>query len=96
MLALGLVIRSTWTLLVGTPTLPRSLYSWEITLSKLVKIGTYLLMLATPMVGNALSNFAGKPIALFGVIEMPALLTPDENLKDTAAELHEIFAFTLL
>lgn len=30
-LALGLVIRSAWTLLVGTPTLPRSLYSWEIT-----------------------------------------------------------------
>lgn len=65
-------------------------------MSKLVKIGTYLLMLATPMVGNALSNFADKPIALFGVVEMPALLAPDENLKDIAAELHEIFAFTLL
>lgn len=96
-LTLGLVvIRLAWALMVGAPGLPRSLQSWEISLSKLVKIGMYLLMFVTPIAGYALSNFADKPIALFGIIEMPALVAPDEDLQDIAAELHEIFAFTLL
>ncbi|MBU1191230.1 MAG: cytochrome b [Gammaproteobacteria bacterium] len=91
-----LVIRIAWKLMVGAPELPRSLQRWEINLAKATKFGMYLLMLVTPIAGYALSNFADKPIALFGVIEMPTLLAPDKELKEIAEELHEIFAFTLL
>lgn len=90
------VIRIAWALLVRAPELPHALQSWEIKLAKLVKLGMYLLMLVIPMVGYALSNFADKPVALFGVIELPTLLTPDKELKEIAEELHEILAFTLL
>lgn len=90
------IIRIAWALMVRAPELPRSLQSWEIKLAKVVKIGMYLLMLATPILGYALSNFADKPVALFGVIELPTLLAPDKGLKEIAEELHGIFAFTLL
>ncbi len=90
------IIRIAWALLIGMPELPRSLQNWEIKLAKVTKVGMYLLMLATPIVGYSLSNFADKPVALFGVIEMPTLLAPDKELKELAEELHEILAFTLL
>lgn len=90
------VIRIAWALMSRQPELPRSLQSWEIGLTKIVRLGLYLLMLATPIVGYAMSNYGDKPVSLFGIVEMPVLFAPDHDLHEITEELHEILAFTLL
>ncbi|MBI5041355.1 MAG: cytochrome b [Gammaproteobacteria bacterium] len=96
-LALFLIfVRIAWNLINKPPALPALLKPWEVKLTLLVKASLYLLMIATPMAGYALSNFADKSILLFGVFEMPVLFAPSEEGKDIAGELHEILAFTML
>lgn len=53
-------------------------------------------MIATPFAGYAMSNFADKPVALFGKLQLPALFAPSKEMAEAAGEVHEIFAFTLL
>lgn len=94
-LCLG-VIRIAWALMTRHPELPHSLRPWEIGLTRIVKFGMYLLMLATPLVGYAMSNFGDKAVSLFGTIDMPTLFAPDHDKHEITEELHEILAFTLL
>lgn len=65
---------------------------WEKTIAKLVVIALYALMFATPLAGWALSSAAGKPVPLYGLVEMPSLLAPDEQLAESLEELHETLA----
>lgn len=63
--------------------------NWEKTIAKLTVIALYALMIATPVAGWLMSSAAGKPVPLYGLVEMPALIGPDEKLADSLAELHE-------
>jgi cytochrome b561 len=94
---LGLVVlRVLWLKLSSAPALPAGFKDWERILSKTVKVLLYILMLLTPVAGYLMSNAAGKPISWFGVFEMPALLTENEQWQEILGELHEVFAFSML
>lgn len=89
-------LRLAWSQIAKPPMLPAVLQGWETALAKITKLGLYLLMIATPLVGYAMSNFADKPVALFGRLELPALFAPGKDLAEAAGEVHEVFAFGLL
>lgn len=64
-------------------------------LSAVVGLGLYALMIALPVSGMLISGYAGKPVAWFGLFELPALVGENEQLKDVFEELHEA-GFALL
>lgn len=61
-------------------------------LATAVHIALYLLMLALPVLGWALSSANGKPVFLFGLGPLPPLVERDEDLADMLAEYHELAA----
>lgn len=59
-------------------------------------VGLYVLLLALPLIGWGLSSAHGKPVSFFGLVSLPSLVEPDEDLGDTFAEYHEAGAWLLL
>lgn len=86
-----LVIRK----LSAIPDLPSAFSDKE---KLIIKIGhgtLYLLMIATPAVGYAMSCAAGAGVKFFG-IALPSILEKNEELRETLGELHEMLAWALL
>lgn len=66
-------------------------------LARLVGVGLYALMILLPLSGILMSNFAGKPVAWFGVVELPALVGVNEEIAESLEEVHEAgFALLLI
>nr|WP_243039777.1 cytochrome b/b6 domain-containing protein [Dyella sedimenti] len=55
----------------------------------------YLLILAQPLLGWALSNAEDKPVHFLG-LTLPALVAPDEDLADNLSDWHQDAAWLLL
>lgn len=56
----------------------------------------YLLMFAVPVFGYLFSLASGYPVVWFGVIELPALIGKNAELKDVFKTLHEVSAKFLI
>jgi cytochrome b561 len=50
----------------------------------------YLLILAMPLSGWAMSSSANYPVTLFGWFQFPALVAPDPELHEALEEVHEV------
>jgi cytochrome b561 len=50
----------------------------------------YLLVLAQPLTGWAMSSAANYPVTLFGWVQFPALVAPNHDLHELLEELHEV------
>ena len=77
------------------PALPASLQDWETKLAHWGHRGLYTLMIVTPIVGWADSNFHGRPVKLFG-IPLPKLFPTIEDIGTTPGLIHTVLAYTLL
>ncbi len=55
----------------------------------------YLLILAQPLSGWAMSSAANYPVTLFGWFQFPALVAPNHDLHEALEELHEGLFVTL-
>lgn len=64
--------------------------------AKLVHAGIYLLLIAIPLVGWAMSSASGKPMSFFWLFQIPAILGRDRDLTDTLHDWHEWSAWGLL
>jgi cytochrome b561 len=62
----------------------------------LVHIGIYLLLIAIPLGGWAMSSASGKPMSFFWLFQIPAILGRDRDLSDTLHDWHEWSAWGLL
>ncbi len=58
--------------------------------------GLYILLIATPLLGWALTNAHGQDASLFGLPALPPLVDTDLDLADTLADWHALSAWTLL
>ena len=56
----------------------------------------YLLIALIVASGYAISTADGRPVDVFGLFEVPALITGVENLEDSAGEIHLVLAVTLM
>ncbi|MBX3680472.1 MAG: cytochrome b [Rhodocyclaceae bacterium] len=56
----------------------------------------YLMMIALPLLGWALSSARGHVVSLFGMIDLPALVARNVDLADQLGDIHETLAWTLL
>lgn len=64
--------------------------------SRAVHTVMYLMLLALPLLGWALSGARGHTVSLFGLIDLPALLARNVDLADQLGDIHETLAWTLL
>jgi cytochrome b561 len=55
----------------------------------------YLLVLAQPLTGWAMSSAANYPVTLFGWFQFPALVAPDHALHEVLVDVHEGVFVTL-
>jgi cytochrome b561 len=56
----------------------------------------YLLMLAMPLSGWAMSSAAGFDPSFFGLFTLPSLVSPNEELRELFALIHEYLAYSLI
>lgn len=57
--------------------------------------GLYLFMLLSPLTGYLMSTFGGHPVVIFGLFEMPSLVSPNESLGKAMKVMHEVSNYAL-
>lgn len=90
------LLRLVWLAVSRPPPLPAVLAGWEKALTRGVAVGFYALLVALPVVGLAMSDFADKPVSFFGLFTMPEFFDKDFDRAKALLELHEILAFVLI
>jgi len=82
-------------LMTAVPPLPQTIHPMIKVAAKVSHFALYALMVATPLVGYAMSDSFGKGVKLFD-LPLPKFLPDNKVLGKTLADLHELFAYTLL
>jgi cytochrome b561 len=90
------ILRVIWSRLNNSPKLPDVLASWEKLLSKTITGSLYLLMLAIPFSGYAMTNLFGYPVSLFGLIDLPVLFGKNTEMALLAKQAHFLLVYTLM
>lgn len=89
------IFRLIWSRISRTPKLPEALADWEKHLSRIITGSLYILMLAIPFSGFALTNFAGYPVRFFGLVDMPQMFEKNIDMAAFVREVHGILAYIL-
>ena len=82
---------------IGTrPPLPPETKLYEKILAKVTQGLLYLIVIVMPISGWVMSSAANVPVTVFGVIALPSLVEPNEQLMDIMENLHEMQSIALL
>lgn len=74
-----------------TPPISPAPPAWQTTLSRLMMLSLYVLMLALPVLGYLLLNAEGTAVAVAGM-RLPALIAQNPDLAERLEGLHETIA----
>ncbi|MBA2056883.1 cytochrome b [Psychrobacter cryohalolentis] len=75
---------------------------WQMLLSQLSHFVLYALLIAMPIAGLMMSLYGGRPVDIFGIFQIPVLVTPDRGLARLFNDWHVdiiwpmIITFTVL
>ncbi len=81
-------LRLLWRLFHHAPPMPASVPQWQRQVAEFTHYALYALMFAIPLSGYFYSLAAGYPIVYLGVLPLPVLLGPDEQLKPVLKAVH--------
>lgn len=90
------ILRVIWSRINNSPKLPSVLASWEKLLSKTITGSLYILMLAIPFSGYAMTNLFGYPVSLFGLVDLPLLFAKNPEMGLLAKQAHFLLVYTLI
>lgn len=90
------IIRVIWSRINNSPKLPSVLALWERLLSKTITGSLYLLMVAIPFSGYAMTNLFGYPVSLFGLFDLPVLFSKNSEMALLAKQAHFLLVYTLI
>ncbi len=90
------ILRVIWSRLNNSPKLPNELANWEKLLSKIITGSLYILMLAIPFSGYAMTNLFGYPVTPFGLVDLPILFGKNPEMGLLAKQAHVLLVYTLL
>ena len=88
-------VRLWWRIGHTPPPLPASIAAWQAQVVYSAHWLLYGLMIAQPLSGWAMSSARGFPVALAGIIPLPALVGKNESLGEILKELHEFIGWSL-
>ncbi|HEY7841033.1 MAG TPA: cytochrome b [Gammaproteobacteria bacterium] len=100
--ALGLLVLALavckigWQLYSPAPHAAAALKPWERRAARGMHLLLLLMMVLIPVTGYVISTSAGKSIPLLPGLEIPALFSVTEPLRDLAEEVHEWLAYATL
>lgn len=89
------VLRLLWRFYHAPPPLPEQIPYWQQQSSRWVHGFLYALLLCLPLVGWAMSSAAGFVVSWFNLIDLPALMSQNEVLKERLMDLHALLAWSL-
>lgn len=90
------ILRVIWSRINNSPKLPEVLASWEKLLSISITGSLYLLMLAIPFSGYAMTNLFGYSVSLFGLVDLPLLFDKNIEMAKLAKQAHGLLVYTLI
>lgn len=93
-----MALRVAWRAHDPPPALPATVPAWERRAAMAGHAGLYALLLALPATGwlAVSASPLQVPTLLFGVVPVPHLLSPDEELADALEDLHDLLSNLLL
>lgn len=91
-LLLGIVTLG-WRWLSPSPAGVASLAPWERRAGALMHHVLFALVFLVPVTGYLISTSAGKPVDVYGLFEIPAIVDVGTELRDLAIELHFWLAY---
>jgi cytochrome b561 len=89
------LVRIAWRLM-DRPPAPPPMPGWQRTAASLVHWGLYALLFALPLSGWMMSSAANYPVSWFGLVQLPDLVMPSEDLHELLEEVHEGLFVALL
>jgi len=89
------ILRIIVRLATSVPPLPRHMSERDQRLAHLGHLGLYLLMLAVPLSGWAMSSAYGIPVVYLGIWRLPSLLATNLDLAAQLKTLHQGLNLTL-
>lgn len=87
-------VRVIWRLTHRPPPLP-AMPRWQQIAANSTHAALYVLMIVIPIAGYLYSYAAGVPVVYFGLIELPALITPNPTHKDIFKYTHIGLNYTM-
>lgn len=90
------VARLVWAIIGSRPQLPPNTKRYEKILAKTTQGLLYLLVIIMPISGWVMSSAANVPVTVFGVIALPNLVEPNEQLMEIMQNVHEMQSIALL
>lgn len=67
--------------------------TWQMRITKLMKLYLYVLMIGTPLIGWIMVNAEGHVVRLWG-LALPSLVSESESLAGLASEAHEVLGIS--
>ena len=87
------LLRILWAIYDRPPPLAAGMRNWERLAAKASHSTLYLMTLLIPLSGYLISTAKGHAIDMFGLLELPALFPPVEQMEDLAGKAHYFLAF---
>lgn len=89
-----IIIRIFWRLTHTPPALPDTMSQHAKQMAKFGHIALYLFaLLCMPISGWLMSSFAGRPVMLAGLIELPSLANPNAQYASIVKDIHVYLAW---
>jgi cytochrome b561 len=88
-------LRALWRLSHTPPPLPASTPGWQRKASDAVHLLLYALIFAVPLSGYLYTLAAGVPVVYLGLIQLPAIIAPNPELKPLLKDVHYVVTMSL-
>lgn len=75
---------------------PVPMPAWQRKAATLSHWGMYALLFALPLTGWMMSSAEGARVVWFGMLQLPGLVVPSQQLGEALHEIHEVLATSLL
>lgn len=85
------IIRLAWRFFNRPPPLP-PMPRWQASASRISHGALYGLLFAMPLIGWTMSSASNYPVSWFGLVQLPDLVSPDPDLKQSLRDAHHLFA----
>ncbi len=93
LVTLLIVVRIGWALWDRKPEMSQSMPRWQRLAARGGHWALYILMVLVPVTGYLMSTADGRPVDVFGLFQVPAILPPASGRESIAGAWHYYLAF---
>ncbi len=89
-------LRLAWRAVAPLPPLPRATARWDRRAARVVQAALYICLLAMPVLGWFGSGANADTVSFLGVLPLPDLTGPDQDLADRVFLVHQVVGYVIL